>query len=145
MPSNLAPSDFVESTNQQRASDGGDSRWTLEPQLQELVSDGQGDLVRQLLEAFVHEGSQHLDQACKALLDMRMEDLRFHVHSVKGGAGSVGAQRLYETARKVEAAAKLKDERTSSEGVAEMWKLFSDVRDSIQVFLQNWNSQVVAG
>ena len=145
MPSNLASSGLPESVNQQQSTDPCDLQWTLEPQLQELISEGQGDLVKQLLEAFVHEGSRHIEEASRALLDLRMNDVRFHAHSVKGGAGSVGAIPLYEVARKVEAVAKLKDQLSSSEGVAEMSRLFVGVRASIQDLLQNWNSQAVAG
>ena len=59
-----------------------------------------------LLQTFLTESEKQFQSAKIAWQEQQMDDLRRHVHSLKGSCGNIGAQQLRETCETLEYKAK---------------------------------------
>ncbi len=66
------------------------------------VTDGDPELIRDLLDMLVESGTTNLDRAARALARWNEQDARHSIHALKGAAATMGAARLAQACKRVE-------------------------------------------
>jgi signal transduction histidine kinase/DNA-binding NarL/FixJ family response regulator len=87
---------------------------------------GNSALLDKIIESFMKDGPKSLGALKEALIQNNSEDAQLHAHSLKGSAGNVGALRLQDIGKHLEAAAKNKNLSEVNAGFEECACILSD-------------------
>jgi HPt (histidine-containing phosphotransfer) domain-containing protein len=71
--------------------------------LRQLTPAGEPDVLAEVLNLFLVEVPPRLDRLRNAWASGNIEELRRVAHSLKGSAGNIGARRLYDVCRQLDA------------------------------------------
>ena len=118
------------------------SLWALSSQLQELVDEGQGEIVSELLDLFIVEAAEHMTKVEAALASEDLKALAFSAHSLKGGSGSVGAAAMAEEAHRLQVAAENGDFTAAQNSFSSLLAQFRQVQASMESSLTMMKSKV---
>ena len=103
-------------------------------------------LYEKLLRGFYQAQSDDLTQLCDAFDQCDWQAARFIVHSIKGAAGSLGAENLHKTAANLEQALRTADALPEALLMGNFKSAFEEVMDGLQhLTLEDDQSQPVAG
>jgi len=94
-------------------------------------SGGKEELYREILYAFYNDGLQKIDEIKECIASGNMNDYSFYVHALKSAAANIGAGRLAEAAKSLEAAGDSGDTnyiQTNNEGfLADLKVLLNEI------------------
>ena len=105
--------------------------------LRQLTPPGEPDVLAQVLNLFLAEAPLRMDRLRNALAAGNIEEVRRAAHSLRGGAGNIGARRLSEVCRQFEAQGKSGDLAGSAALVNALGVEFDKVEVEIRRLLGN--------
>jgi CheY-like chemotaxis protein/HPt (histidine-containing phosphotransfer) domain-containing protein len=100
-----------------------------------IAAAGSGDLLERVLRAFLEESRQLLDELGPSVAETRLEDAARIAHRFKSTAAHVGALRVAEASRNLEAAAKEKNARAASASFEALRRELSAATDILRSML----------
>ena len=86
-----------------------------------------------ILKLFVKDTDELMKKIFESKEDEDAKSLLLHVHSIKGTAANVGADRLFNYAKIIEP--RIKDNSAPENWVEEMQKIYSDLKNEIQILV----------
>jgi HPt (histidine-containing phosphotransfer) domain-containing protein len=105
--------------------------------LRQLTPPGEPDVLAQVLNLFLVEVPLRMDRLRNAWAAGNIEEVHRAAHSLKGGAGNIGARRLYEVCRQLEDRGKSGDLAGSAALVDALGVEFGKVQVEIRRLLSN--------
>jgi HPt (histidine-containing phosphotransfer) domain-containing protein len=90
------------------------------------------DLLNSLITMFVDEIPNELTHLREALDFPKPEEVRRHLHSIKGSSSSVGAESICACARQLEEAAKASQLDRVRDGLSELERRFSEFAEVVR-------------
>jgi len=103
-------------------------------QLKELIG-GDSDDLRELIETFLVEGEEIVDDMHGALAEDNVELLNRSAHSLKSSAQDFGASKLSSVCAALESACKSGVPDGASQQVHEITNLFANARDALKLYI----------
>jgi len=71
-------------------------------ELKELQTDGEPDIIHELIDAFLEAAPEHMETIRKAAIDGAARDLQSAAHALRGSSSAIGAIPLSESLQKLE-------------------------------------------
>lgn len=105
-------------------------------QMRALETDETAGMVNELIQVFMRDTGNYLEQLEQAIAMEDAESLRRAAHSIKGGAAGLGAHRLSTQAAEIEALAKQNNLRGAADLVPELRDEFERVKAALKLELQ---------
>ena len=105
--------------------------------LRQLTPAGEPDVLAEVLNLFLVEVPLRMDRLRNAWAAGNIEEVLRAVHSLKGGAGNIGARRLYEVCRQLDAKGKSGDLAGAAPLVDALGLEFGKVEAEIRRLLSN--------
>ncbi|MFZ5949447.1 MAG: ATP-binding protein, partial [Candidatus Rifleibacteriota bacterium] len=124
--------DVTASAAVDKSSDQGDtgSVFNYEQVLERLMNNSR--LVKTLLNSFVKETPELFEKISRAVADENLDEARTFVHSLKGSAANVGAEKLSNQARKFEMKIKENQPFNSIHEIDHLKRLFAELLEVIK-------------
>ena len=105
--------------------------------LRQLTPAGEPDVLAEVLNLFLVEVPLRMDRLRNAWAAGNIEEVHRFAHSLRGSAGNIGARRLHEVCRQLEAQGQLGDLDASAALVAALGVEFGKVEVEIRRLLGN--------
>jgi len=105
--------------------------------LNQLLKYGGQDLINSVLEDFVNEASQQIDNCFSLLKNGDMDTLQSELHTLKGSSGTLGIERLEKKAIDLEKKLKLDKSIISQEELIELRNSFQEFQENYKNILEN--------
>ncbi|PLS67944.1 MAG: Hpt domain-containing protein [Cyanobacteria bacterium M5B4] len=102
-----------------------------------LISDNDREFEEELLQVYIDDCQEHLQQAALAIQSLAWENLAREAHHLKGASGNVGAQEMQSLALALETAAKAQDDSSSRDALDRMQAKFEEVK---QLFKERYRA-----
>jgi HPt (histidine-containing phosphotransfer) domain-containing protein len=108
--------------------------------LRQLTPPGEPDVLTEVLQMFLHEVPPRIDRLRNAWASGNIEELYRSAHSLKGSAGNVGAQRLYEVCKQLDDAGRSGDVANSAPLVEALGIEYGKVEAEIHLIIGHTDS-----
>ncbi|WP_263078775.1 response regulator [Endozoicomonas sp. Mp262] len=95
------------------------------------------ELYNRLLVSFYHDHQDDVNKLQKALAEGSWQSARFIAHTIKGTAGNLGADRLYEAAARVENAVRTHFTLPDEAMISEFVRAFDEVMEGLHSLAEN--------
>jgi HPt (histidine-containing phosphotransfer) domain-containing protein len=99
--------------------------------LRQLTTPGEPDVLTEVLRLFLHEVPPRIDRLRNAWTTGDIQGMYRAAHSLKGSAGNIGAQRLYDVARQLDELGRAGNVASSAQLVAALGIEFDKVEVEI--------------
>ncbi|HOK04443.1 MAG TPA: Hpt domain-containing protein [Victivallales bacterium] len=96
---------------------------------------GDKELISEILKVFLEDAPRQIQNIKISMQNTQIENARDAAHSLKGAAGNIGAEKLYNKARDLEYALRDKNLNLINPLLAEVERLFNELKTEIQNFL----------